>query len=67
MAGRYVAAMVAGNGDRRRVSNTLRETFTGKEREQLHKLALKALRQLGTPPPCGHVGRGCTADECRSL
>jgi hypothetical protein len=45
MAGRYVAAMVVGDGDRRRVANTLRDKFTGKEREQLHAIALEALRK----------------------
>jgi hypothetical protein len=43
MAGRYVAAMIVGDGDRRRVSNTLRQAFTGREREKLHAIALEAL------------------------
>jgi hypothetical protein len=46
MAARYVAVIVAANGDSRRMANTLRDTFAKDERDELKTIALKALADL---------------------
>jgi hypothetical protein len=46
MAGRFVANVIVGNGDRRKMSATLRDKFTPDERDQLSKIAFEALKRM---------------------
>jgi len=46
MAGRFVGSVIVANGDRRKMSATLREAFTPEEREELSQLAYQMLNAI---------------------